>query len=208
LPRRRRGAPRVDDRRVISGIMHMLHSGSQWRDCPAALWPVHNDLQPLQPVEPARHLDRHFLRPDRLDRDGGNRGGRFDAHQEPSAAPASDPRRLPSPGQVPDEKVALDALDLENAQRREHHAKDRQSAGLREARRRQRGLPRACARLIRRFNCVPQPGLNDDGTSNHRLTLRKSPWHNREAKTLDVENLVEQRPDTAIRSRRTPCSGS
>jgi hypothetical protein len=169
LPRRRRGAPRVDDRRVISGIMHMLHSGSQWRDCPAALWPVHNDLQPLQPVEPARHLDRHFLRPDRLDRDGGNRGGRFDAHQEPSAAPASDPRRLPSPGQVPDEKVALDALDLENAQRREHHAKDRQSAGLNQPKKpgAASGLPRACARLIRRFNCVPQPGLNTIG----RLTI-------------------------------------
>ena len=34
LPRGRRGAHRVDDRRVISGIMHMLHSGARWRDCP------------------------------------------------------------------------------------------------------------------------------------------------------------------------------
>jgi transposase len=34
LPRGRRGARRVDDRRVISGIMHMLHSGARWRDCP------------------------------------------------------------------------------------------------------------------------------------------------------------------------------
>src|SRR3954453_22691248 len=39
LPRGRRGAPRVDDRRVISGIMHMLHSGSRGRDCPAAYGP-------------------------------------------------------------------------------------------------------------------------------------------------------------------------
>jgi transposase len=38
-PRRRRGARRVDDRRVISGIMHMLHSGARWRDCPAAYGP-------------------------------------------------------------------------------------------------------------------------------------------------------------------------
>jgi transposase len=32
-------------------------------------------------MEPARHLDRHVLRPDRLDRDDGDRGGRFNAHQ-------------------------------------------------------------------------------------------------------------------------------
>ena len=35
LPRGRRGAHRVDDRRVISGIIHMLRSGARWRDCPA-----------------------------------------------------------------------------------------------------------------------------------------------------------------------------
>ena len=35
----RRGAHRVDDRRVISGIMHMLRSGARWRDCPAAYGP-------------------------------------------------------------------------------------------------------------------------------------------------------------------------
>jgi transposase len=34
LPRGRRGARRVDDRRVISGIMHMLKTGARWRDCP------------------------------------------------------------------------------------------------------------------------------------------------------------------------------
>jgi transposase len=39
LPRGRRGAHRVDDRRVISGIMHMLQSGARWRDCPAAYGP-------------------------------------------------------------------------------------------------------------------------------------------------------------------------
>jgi transposase len=35
LPRGRKGARRVDDRRVISGIVHMLRSGARWRDCPA-----------------------------------------------------------------------------------------------------------------------------------------------------------------------------
>ncbi len=39
LPRGRRGAHRVDDRRVISGIVHMLRSGARWRDCPATYGP-------------------------------------------------------------------------------------------------------------------------------------------------------------------------
>src|SRR5204862_5416613 len=34
LPKGRRGAHRVDDRRVISGVLHMLRSGARWRDCP------------------------------------------------------------------------------------------------------------------------------------------------------------------------------
>ena len=39
LPRGRKGALRVDDRRVISGIIHMLKSGSRWRDCPEVYGP-------------------------------------------------------------------------------------------------------------------------------------------------------------------------
>jgi len=39
LPRGRRGAHRVDDRRVISGIIHMLKTGARWRDCPTAYGP-------------------------------------------------------------------------------------------------------------------------------------------------------------------------
>ena len=39
LPRGRRGAHRVDDRRVISGIIHMLKCGARWRDCPADYGP-------------------------------------------------------------------------------------------------------------------------------------------------------------------------
>lgn len=34
LPTGRCGARRVDDRRVISGIIHMLKTGARWRDCP------------------------------------------------------------------------------------------------------------------------------------------------------------------------------
>lgn len=39
LPRGRKGAHRVDDRRVISGIVHMLRSWARWRDCPPECGP-------------------------------------------------------------------------------------------------------------------------------------------------------------------------
>jgi len=39
LPSGRRGARRVDDRRVISGIGHMLRTGARWRDCPGEYGP-------------------------------------------------------------------------------------------------------------------------------------------------------------------------
>ena len=39
LPRGRRGAHRVDDRRVISGVRHMLRSGARWLDCPSEYGP-------------------------------------------------------------------------------------------------------------------------------------------------------------------------
>lgn len=40
LPHGRPGKPRVDDRRVISGILHVLKTGCRWRDCPAAYGPA------------------------------------------------------------------------------------------------------------------------------------------------------------------------
>src|ERR1700674_4562775 len=39
LPRDVRGKERVDDRRVISGILHVLRSGCRWCDCPEAYGP-------------------------------------------------------------------------------------------------------------------------------------------------------------------------
>lgn len=39
LPRGRRGARRVDDRRVVSGVIHMLKTGARWRDCPREYGP-------------------------------------------------------------------------------------------------------------------------------------------------------------------------
>jgi transposase len=39
LPRDVRGKKRVDDRRVISGILHVLKSGCRWCDCPPEYGP-------------------------------------------------------------------------------------------------------------------------------------------------------------------------
>ncbi len=39
LPKNQPGARRVDDRRVISGILHVLKTGCRWQDCPAAYGP-------------------------------------------------------------------------------------------------------------------------------------------------------------------------
>ena len=45
LPNKPRGRPRVDDRRVISGIFYILRTGAPWRDLPERYGPwatVHN----------------------------------------------------------------------------------------------------------------------------------------------------------------------
>jgi putative transposase len=39
LPNKPRGVPRVDDRRVISGIIHVLRHGLMWRDAPGEYGP-------------------------------------------------------------------------------------------------------------------------------------------------------------------------
>ncbi|WP_425285078.1 transposase [Methylobacterium brachiatum] len=51
LPHGQPGKPRVNDRRVISGILHVLKVGYALR-----VRPAHHDLQPLQRVVPARAL--------------------------------------------------------------------------------------------------------------------------------------------------------
>ena len=68
LPRGRKGAHRVDDRRVLSGIVHMLQSGALAR-LPCGLRAVHDDLQSIQPLEQTgalvgglSHLDRKLRR--------------------------------------------------------------------------------------------------------------------------------------------------
>ena len=44
LPRNQPGARRVDDRRVISGIVHVLKVGCRWEDCPALLRAIDDSI--------------------------------------------------------------------------------------------------------------------------------------------------------------------
>jgi len=39
LPNKPRGVPRVDDRRVISGIIHVIRNGLMWKDVPSVYGP-------------------------------------------------------------------------------------------------------------------------------------------------------------------------
>jgi transposase len=39
LPSKPRGVPRVDDRRVLNGILWILRSGAPWRDLPETFGP-------------------------------------------------------------------------------------------------------------------------------------------------------------------------
>ena len=59
MPKNQSGARRVDDRRVISGIVHVLKSGGRWRDCPAEYGPHTTLSQPLQQMVPPGLLARH-----------------------------------------------------------------------------------------------------------------------------------------------------
>lgn len=45
------GVPRVDDRRVLSGIMFVIRNGLRWRE--ASLWPAQDALRSVCASEPA-----------------------------------------------------------------------------------------------------------------------------------------------------------
>jgi transposase len=40
LPKNQPGARRKDDRRIISGIVHVLKTGCRWQDCPSCYGPA------------------------------------------------------------------------------------------------------------------------------------------------------------------------
>lgn len=108
MPVNQPGARRVDDRRVVSGIVHVLKSGCRWRDCPAAYGPpttVYNRfnrwsrrgfwramlaaLAAAGWVEETAALDSTYVKAQRSAH--GGKGGR---RRKPSAAlAAAGPRR-------------------------------------------------------------------------------------------------------------------
>ena len=56
LPQDVRGKARVDDRRVISGIVHVIKSGCRWVRLSARIRPADNDLQSLRALGGTRRL--------------------------------------------------------------------------------------------------------------------------------------------------------
>jgi transposase len=52
------GVPRVDDRRVLSGIFYVIRNGLQWKDAPAGYGP--HKTQSLHPLEPDGGVRPHL----------------------------------------------------------------------------------------------------------------------------------------------------
>ena len=75
LPSDVRGKERGDDRRVISGILHVLKSGCRWCDCPPEYGPPTTIHKSLREVGAARRLGESVPRA---------------AHQRPHAVPCLD----------------------------------------------------------------------------------------------------------------------
>ena len=56
LPNKLRGIPRVDDRRVLNGIVWVLRSGAPWARSAEGLRPAHDLLQSLRSLATGRCL--------------------------------------------------------------------------------------------------------------------------------------------------------
>ena len=57
-----RGVSRVDDRKVLSGIIYVLRSGLRSRGCPSRLWTLQDPHQPLPPLVGEGHFPDDPLR--------------------------------------------------------------------------------------------------------------------------------------------------
>lgn len=112
LPKNQPGARRVDDRRVISGIIHVLKVGCRWCDCPAEYGPsttVYNRfnrwsrrrfwdqllvaLASCDAVPTSTAIDSTYVKAQRAAFNG--KGGRGRRRSAPRAA-ARPPRSTPS----------------------------------------------------------------------------------------------------------------
>ena len=58
MPKNQPGARRVDDRRVISGIFHVLKTGGRWCDCPQDYGPYKTIYNRFNRWTYAGHWDR------------------------------------------------------------------------------------------------------------------------------------------------------
>ena len=56
------GIARVDDRRMVSGIVFVIRNGLRWRDAPARVWSAQDDLQPVHSLEPAWGVQQDLRR--------------------------------------------------------------------------------------------------------------------------------------------------
>ena len=112
LPYRAAGRRRADDRRIISGIIHVLQSGCRWQDCPPEYGPpttIHNRYNRWSQKGHWQYLfaaltERLAGTPEQVSIDsthvkahrsaGGGKGGLL---RRPSAAPreAATPRSTP-----------------------------------------------------------------------------------------------------------------
>lgn len=63
LPNKPRGVPRVDDRRAISGIVHVIRNGLMWRDAPSVHGPRKTLRNRFVRWSQAGAFDRIFAEP-------------------------------------------------------------------------------------------------------------------------------------------------
>ena len=99
LPNKPRGVPRVDDRRVISGIVHVIRNGLMWRDAPAVLWSAQDLVQPLRALEPGGGVRPDLRSPCRRQRCDRHRDDRRHpsqgaSHRSEPAQKGAVPRRI------------------------------------------------------------------------------------------------------------------
>ncbi len=98
MPMHQPGARRVDDRRVLSGIIHVLGTGCRWRDCPAGHGPAGAFSGQCSPPWPGRLVAHDGGARQHLRRGppfgAGGKGGGADAGQRPVADRSHDANRL------------------------------------------------------------------------------------------------------------------
>ena len=80
------GKPRVDDKRVLSGIIFINRNGLRWRDAPGSLRASQDALQPVEALERERHLCPDDDRPGLAAQNGeeDDRDDRCDLPKSPS----------------------------------------------------------------------------------------------------------------------------